>query len=173
MEALSLNRSQLAALAGHPITTIEYLESGSYGRVPESVEQVLLPAWSPRMGSPFDNLGLPEAYIKWKYHKLSHSELPSKLTDGFPHLSDMMHPHTEWREADCNLSLNDYCGKVCVPRFVIQKYESGKQRKFPQALYENLAIACGFELANALREHCDAYIKPYSPPVGSLERTGP
>lgn len=168
MDELAVSRKQLAEISGVSITTIEYLESGSYGTIPFEIIQIIQPVM------PSDrNWTIQGEYDRWKMNKLMNSSLPSVLTDGYPQLGDIMHPHTEWREAECLLSLNEYAGTLCVPRFVIQKYESGNQRKFPKNLFVSLDIACGYNIASRIRQACEYYTddkfsgtKTSLPPVG-------
>lgn len=148
METLELNRAELADLAQVAITTIEYTEKGIFTSIPSDVLDILWEA-NPNIETHYKQFQIAKRF-EWDY--------PKQLPPGFPHTSDIMNPHTEWRMAVVELSVNEYCAALCVPRFVIQKFEAGEQRKFPDVLSTALIMACGSTLADELMRHCREWL---------------
>lgn len=148
MESLELDRNELAALSGVAGTTIEYTEKGIFTSIPAGVRDILQ-EWDP---------DIELNYRKYQIAKRFLWEGVKDLPQGFPYLSDMMHPHTEWRMNIAELNVNQYCEALCVPRFVVQKYEAGEQAKFPEILTVALTMACGSTLASELAKICKEWL---------------
>lgn len=144
--AFGLTRSELASTTHLAVTTIEYIEDGSYGVLPSRLLQFL-------------EINIPELqnkYSQWQMTKRIHSSLPSLIPLDFPQLSDIMHPHSEWRELVCGESINSYCASLCIPRAVVQNYESKRQVKFPFILSQSLIFAVGSDTERKLVRICNS-----------------
>lgn len=151
MEGLELDRNELAQLANVAATTIEYTEKGIFANVPNNVLGILA-EWDAE---------IDVHYRRYQVQKRLAWEGPKELPEGFPTTSDIMHPHVEWRLAVVELTVNEYCAAFCVPRFVIQKFESAEQTKFPDVLTVALTMACGSTLAEELKRHCKEWLNEH------------
>lgn len=154
MDLLGLNRLSLAELSGLSVTTVEYTEKGIFGKIPAEILNMFQ----------MHDADLVNKYAKYQIRKRFLWESlgnPTTLPEGFPELSDVMHPHVEWRDIACGMPLNAYCEALCIPRFVLQKFEAGKQRKFPEIMTVALTMACGSQLVQDLTAVCNEW-RPYS-----------
>lgn len=148
--ALGMNRQALANQANMAITSVEYLESGAYGDIPERIQALL------EISDPY----IITHYEQWKVQERIKQNQVQRFIDGtFPELMDMMHPHEEWRQSVNGLGLNTYCGAIKIQRNVVQNVESGRQAKYPKMLHITLVQACGIEVAERIRLASDAYVQ--------------
>jgi DNA-binding XRE family transcriptional regulator len=141
---LGLTRNELARASNLAPTTLQYIEWGAYGTLPQSLIYMLN----------IIDLDIETHYDQWKMQRRINSNLPLELPEDFPVLKDIMHPHREWRELICRMALNPYCSEICIPRAVIQEFERGKQKKFPKQLKMALILAVGSKVTTKLVSSC-------------------
>ena len=148
--ALGMNRAEFAAKTDMSPSSIEYIENGSYGALPERVVVYLS----------IINPNIVEDYQQWKItSRLASTRMPKALPDFFPELEDVMHPHEEWRKTICGMPLNVYCAEIKVARVVVQQMEKMRQPKFPQELTTALIMTSGPEVTDRIRRACDEYAR--------------
>jgi len=145
MAKLSVSRSELAHMTGLALTTVEYIEDGAYQTLPAVLINVLEVA----------NAELEKDYYKYQMTSRLQANLPQSLPPTFPELSPPLHPHQEWRMMVCGMDLNPYCKMICVPRYVVQSLEKGRQ-KFPMHLEKALVMATS-PVVTALVDICNNF----------------
>ncbi len=124
-EQLGLTRTELGKQAFLGVQTLRYIELGTYGGFPRGLERILSDA-NPNVKNDWDT---------WKLQaRMASKGLFEVSLEGFPSLGDIMHPHTEWREVLCGLSLNGYCEALCIPRRPVQLLEAGELRRMPSVI---------------------------------------
>ena len=142
---MGLTRSELSQEANIALVTLQYIETGSYGTLPERIGLILEPV----------NRNLTEQYEVWKLHRRLATEMfiPPPSLEDFPQLDDIMHPHMEFRGI-LGVSLNHYTRELCIARNVVQSFESGRQQAFPMELYNALSQTLGVDLTLRLKKAC-------------------
>jgi DNA-binding XRE family transcriptional regulator len=150
-QALGLSRMELAEATNLAHSTVEYIEKGAYGSLPRSITQCLKHI----------NPTLKQDYDLWKIQaRLGCRSFEAiRLPVEFPSLSDVMHPHIEFRVHFVELSLNVYCEELCIPRHIVQNFEAHRQRRFPKELSNALLMVMGSEQMGKLIRGCDTYGK--------------
>lgn len=117
-ETKQLNVAQLAKFTHLAIPTIRDVEKGLPATVPGPLKLF------------FDSQSLAKDYEDWKYMKRSCVFLEPV---GLVSVSSDKHPFAQYREK-LNITVAQLSEILCVPRFVIANYESGKQKKMPDVL---------------------------------------
>lgn len=149
-KALGMTREVLASQAHCALTTVEYVEKGAYGPIPEAMEEILS----------IVDPDIQRSFTRWKIsERLKQSVLTHSISGTFPELEDVMHPHQEWRQVVNDLGLNAYCEAIKIQRAIVQNLETGKQLRFPKPLHIALIHACGVDVADRLKRASDSYVE--------------
>lgn len=144
---LGLTKTELANGANISAPTLEYIENGAYGNLPGRLSQIL---------SVVDR-EINSHYNEWKLKKRLDWKGPLSLDPSWPTLNDFMHPHQEWRQINCELSITHYAEALCVPRISIQNLENNKTKSFPQDLKIALTMACGSTVTQQIIKACKGW----------------
>jgi DNA-binding XRE family transcriptional regulator len=148
-QEMGLSKSEMARLVRVQAPTYEYIEQGAYGNLPKSLIKALRPI----------NANIATEYEEWKIRKRLNWNGPVQIKPEFPQLTDIMHPHTEWRTIYCVMSPTHYAEALCIPRIVVQKLEGDNPgKKFPQELQVALIMACGSSVCQRIKTASKEYI---------------